>query len=128
MKQISSQSNIYSNALGSRPELVSSFRHVVLMVTVTTAGSAGSKIYVRGTAQEAFPNFATSATATNFHSTVQAKNLSDGSTINGTTGIPTTSTGVFLLEVNTNFLSWVAIDPVDIGSAVVTVDLVASTT
>ena len=105
---------------------VGSYRHVVAMVTVTVAGTAASVARFKGTVQDAVPAFASAASATNFHTGVQAKNLDTGATINGTTGIPVDATGVFMYEINTNFIEWLGLDLTSITGAVFTIDVVAA--
>lgn len=122
-----SQTSLYNPTQGMRPQDVSSFRHVVLQVVVTAGGTAGAKLFFRASAQETpVPTFSSAATATNFHDTVQVKKLTDGSTINGSVGLDITTTGVYLIEVNTNFISWLGLQIDTINGAVFTVDVVAA--
>ena len=126
MRPVMSQTRLYDPTLGLKPALVSSYRHVVAMVTVTTAGTAASKVLFRGSAQENIVNFAAAATAANFHTTIQAKNLSDGTSINGSVGVPVDALGVTFVELNTNMLSWLGADITGINAAVFTIDVVAT--
>lgn len=127
MRSKMSLTPLYSTTLGVRPADVSSFRHVVLQVVVTTGGTVGAKLLFKGSGQETpVPNFAGASTQTNFHDGVQVKKLTDGSTINGATGLDITTAGVYLLEVNTNFISWLGLDTTTINTAVFTVDAVAA--
>lgn len=125
MRTVMAQQNVYNATNGMRPALVTSFRHVIIMLTVTVAGTAGKKAFVRGSAQQANVTFTSGATETNFHSPLQVKNLSDGTTINGSVGLPVDATGVFMYEVNTNLISWLGFDTTDLGGAVFNMDVVA---
>jgi hypothetical protein len=118
--------NLYNATNGLRPVNVASYRHVVAMVTVTGAGTAGAEVLFRATGQEAMPAFASAASASNFHTTVQAKNLSSGATIDGSVGIPVDATGVFMVEINTNLISWLGLDLTTIAGAVFNIDIVAA--
>lgn len=127
MRTVSNQINLYNPTNGLRPQLVSAFRNTVVMLTVTAGGTAGAKLFFRASAQEAKPDFAAGVTASNFHSPVQVKNLSDGTTINGTTGIDITTTGTYMLEVNTNLITWLGLDVTTINGAVFNVDVISGT-
>ena len=126
-RQVSPDSNIYNPTNGMRPQLVSSYRHVVLQVVVTSSGAPGDKLIFEGSAQEQpVPDFTLASSQTNFHTPVQVINLDDGSSVDGTIGFPLTSTGSYLFEVNTNLISWIGLNIASIGGAVFTVDILAS--
>lgn len=116
---------LYNPASGLRPVLVSDYRHVIVMVTVTVAGAAATVARFRASGQGDVPAFASAASQANFHAPVQAKNLDNGVTVNGSAGIPVDATGVFMYEINTNFISWLGLDLTGIGAAVFTIDVVA---
>lgn len=126
MRPKSPQQNLYAHGIGQRPLDVGSYRHVVAMVTVTVAGAASSVTRFKGSAQETPPNFLAAATATNFHTPVQCKNLDTGATINGSAGIPVDAVGVFMYEINTNFIEHLGLDNTNIGTAQFNIDVVAA--
>lgn len=126
MRSKSVVQNLYNPTTGLRPVDVSSFRHVVLMLTVTGAGAASTAVKFRATGQQDVPAFASAASQTNFHTPVQVKNLSDGASVNGATGALVDATGVFMFEVNTNLISWLGLDLTAIGAAAFTIDVVAA--
>lgn len=126
MRPKSPQSNLYNITNGLRPARVGSYRHVVAMVTVTVAGVATSVARFRASVQEAAVDFAGAATAQNFHTPVQAKNLDTGATVNGTAGIPVDAVGVFMYEINTNLIEQLGLDLANIGAANFNIDIVAA--
>lgn len=126
-RSISPVQPLYNATAGLRPVMVGSYRHVVAMVTVTVAGTAASVARFRASGQDSVPAFASAASQTNFHTPVQAKNLDTAASINGTAGFPVDATGVFMYEINTNFIEWLGLDLTSITGAVFTVDVVGAT-
>lgn len=126
MRPKSPQQNLYTHGVGQRPLDVGSYRHIVAMVTVTVAGAASTVARFLGSAQESQPAFASAATGDNFHSPVQCKNLNTGATINGSSGIPVDAVGVFMYEINTNFIEHLGLDLTNIGAAQFRIDVVAA--
>jgi len=126
-RQTTNRINIYNATDGVRPQLVSSFRHVVLQIVVSNAGAPGTVVKFNASAQNgSCPNFANPSTQDNFYSPVQCINLEDGSVVDGSVGFPLDTTGSFMLEVNTNLITWINADIASIGGATFTVDIISS--
>lgn len=126
-RQTTNRINIYNPTDGTRPQLVSSFRHVVLQIVITNAGAPGDVVKFNASAQNgSCPNFAISSTQDNFYSPVQCINLNDGSVVDGDVGFPLDTTGSFMLEVNTNLITWISANIASIGGATFTVDIISS--
>jgi hypothetical protein len=126
-RQTTNRINIYNPTDGARPQLVSSFRHVVLQIVVTGAGAPGDVVKFEASAQnDESPNFSIPSTQDNFYTPVQAINLENGAAVDGNTGFALDTTGSFLLEVNTNLITWINADIASIGGAVFTVDVISS--
>jgi hypothetical protein len=108
------------------PVLVSAYRHVVVQITITGAGAGGEVIKFRASGQPDKPDFDSAATQSNFHAPVMVKDLATGTTYAGAVGVPASATGVYLLEVNTNLISWLSVDNSAAATAVYTADVVAA--
>jgi hypothetical protein len=81
------------------------FRHAV--VSVHTAGSANMTLKFAGSISESAPDFASAQSPTNSYDFVEAKDLQDGSAIDGDTGIAPAGTDENrLFEINVNGLQW----------------------
>lgn len=82
-------------------------QHVVL--TLASSGSANFTIKIKGSTQDTPPDFSVAATVTNRWEHMQLKDLQDGSTITGSTGISFAGAdAVRMLEVNINRVKWIS--------------------
>lgn len=89
----------------SQPINVEGYSHVIL--AVHTASSANLTVKFQGSIAESAPNFAGAQTPANAWDYVQVKDLEDGSSIDGDTGLAPAGTDDHrLFEVNTNGLRW----------------------
>jgi hypothetical protein len=87
--------------LGGQTILSRGFRNAIYQLV--TSGSANMTIKFVYSSQEAKPDFTSAQSATNLWDYVQSVNLSDGTPIDGATGISWTGTdGVKTIEINTN--------------------------
>jgi hypothetical protein len=126
-RQTTNRINIYNPTDGARPQLVSSFRHVVVQLVITGAGTPGDVVKFIASAQNGeCPNFANPSTQDNFYSPVQIINLEDGSAVDGNDGVALDTTGSFMFEVNTNLITWLSLNLSGAGAAVYTVDIISS--
>ena len=88
------------------PMEVSDFMHLVL--SLATASSANLTVKFQGSIQEDMPDFSAAQTAANMWDYIQVKDLEDGSSIDGDTGIAPAGTDDFrLFELNVNGLKWI---------------------
>ena len=90
------------------PKFVGDYRHLEL--TLLGIGGADGTVKVKGSMQDTMPNFAAASTSTNKWAYVELKDLADGSTIDGDTGIVVTTNVTRQFEVNTNMLRWICPD------------------
>ena len=88
------------------PMLVSDFMHLVL--SLATASSANLTVKFQGSISDTCPDFSAAQTAANMWDYIQVKDLEDGSSIDGDTGIAPAGTDDFrLFELNVNGLKWI---------------------
>lgn len=84
---------------------VKDFRHCVLSFDTADSGSGTTKI--QGSILEAAPDFTAAQTAANQWDYVQIKDLEDGSSVDGDTGVVVAGTDDHRqFEVNINGLTW----------------------
>jgi len=88
------------------PCFVDGFRHIELELDSNEATNAFT-VKIAVSDQEEMPNFNSAASETNRWSYVQLKDLADGSSVNGATGIVVAGAIHRLFELNTNKLRWV---------------------
>ena len=104
---------------------VRDFRHVSLAITASSSPTLTVRIL--GSVAEEMPDFSSAASETNQWKYVQTKNLEDGSTIDGDTGVNFAGTaGTENVEVNTNNLRWLAVEVSGHSAGTVTVVMAAS--
>lgn len=85
----------------SDSENVANSRHLV--VAVDTANTATLVVKIKGSISDALPDFTAAASPTNQWAYLQLKDLNDGSTIGGSTGVTATGADIHkMFEVNTN--------------------------
>ncbi len=102
---------------------VSDFRHAVLYVS--GSGSANLTVKFQGSLLEAKPNFTAAQSTANPWDYVQIKDLQNGATVDGDTGVVFAgSNDVRQFEVNTNGLEWLTANVTAIAAGNVTVELV----
>lgn len=83
------------------------WQHVVL--TLASSGSANFTIKVKGSTQDTPPDFSAAATVTNRWEHMQLKDLTDGSTVAGATGVSFAGAdAVRMFEVNINRVKWIS--------------------
>ena len=110
--RLSQKFTISTNSV-SAPAQVSArdFRNISLSLVVTdTGGSSALSVRVRGSLQDAPPDFTVASTATNEWSYVQLKNMATNAYEDGATGLAITLAGTYALELNTDILTWVAME------------------
>jgi hypothetical protein len=103
------------------PMEVSEFMHLVGYLA--TASNANLTVKFQGSIQEAMPDFSASQSKTNMWTYIQIKDLKDGSSIDGGTGIAMAGTDDFRqFELNVNGLKWInavvtaySVGSVDVG-------------
>lgn len=87
--------------LGGQTLLSRGFRNAVYQIA--TSGNAAATVKFVFSAQETKPDFTAAASATNIWDYVQSVQLTDGTPVDGTTGISWTGTdSVKTVEINTN--------------------------
>lgn len=87
--------------LGGMTLLSRGFRNAVFQIA--TASNAAATVKFVYSAQESKPDFGSAASATNVWDYVQSVQLTDGTPVDGTTGIAWTGTdGIKTVEINTN--------------------------
>lgn len=85
---------------------VEDFTNIVLAFSSDT--SANGTVKFQGSVSDSAPTFSSAQSTANHWDYVQTKDLEDGSTIDGDTGIALAGTDdVRLVEVNTNLLKWI---------------------
>lgn len=85
---------------------VEDFRHIV--IELDTALSAALTLKLQGSIANDEPTWGSASSAINPWGYVQMSDISDGSTVDGATGLVLTGTDVHkILESNTNGLKWV---------------------
>lgn len=83
----------------------------VVIISLDTDGNANFTTKCQGSAQDAAPEFANAASATNPWAYVQIVDLDDGDPVDGSTGTGPTGTDIHKqYEINTNALSWICFD------------------
>lgn len=88
---------------------VEDFRHLVL--AIDTASSANMTIKLQGSIQDTQPTFTSAQSATNQWDYIQVKDLEDGSTIDGDTGLVLAGTDDHrIFEINVNGLKWITLN------------------
>ena len=102
---------------------VRDFRHVVLTMR-STQGTF--QVRIQGSVAEKMPDFTLTSTSDNQWDYVESKDLEDGTTIDGDTGVGFTGTATRIVEVNTNHLRWLALRVVGYAAGEVTVVMAAS--
>lgn len=86
--------------------MVDDFTHIVL--SFDTASSANLTIKVQGSIQEAEPTWGSAQAVANQWDYLQIKDLEDGSSIDGDTGVAVSGTDDNrMFEVNVNGLKWI---------------------
>lgn len=102
--------SVNSDSAGpSDPMLVTDFRHVIL--SVAGANNPDLTVQVKGAVTDDNPDFSSAANADNPWDYVQTINLNDESSNSGDGGITFSGTdAVELLEINTNLLTWIAVE------------------
>ncbi|NCU39995.1 hypothetical protein EOL99_03840 [Candidatus Falkowbacteria bacterium] len=88
------------------PCFVDGFRHTELEL-VSDEATNDFTVKIAISDQEDMPNFNASASETNRWSYAQIKDLADGSSVNGATGITVSGTIHRLFEINSNKIRWV---------------------
>ena len=87
------------------PQQIQDFRHLVL--ALHTSGSANFTVKIQGSISEDMPDFSAAQSVSNQWDYVQIKDLQNGSSIGGDTGVAAAGTDDHrLFEVNTNGLRW----------------------
>jgi hypothetical protein len=96
------------------------FTHAI--VSVHTAGSTNCTLKFAGSISEVAPDFAAGQSPTNSYDFVQVKDLEDGSTLDGDTGLVLSGTDEHrLFEINTNALRFMTARITAISAGAVTV-------
>ena len=96
------------------------FTHAI--VSVHTTDSTNCTLKFAGSIAEETPNFAAGQSPTNSYEFVQAKDLEDGSTLDGDTGLVLSGTDDNrLFEINTNALRFITARITAISAGAVTV-------
>jgi hypothetical protein len=104
-----------SYTLQAKKMNVADYRNIIL--ELNTTDSAAVTIKVKGSSSKEAPNFSNAASPTNIWSYVQIKNINNGDSINGSTGIALTGTDINgQYEINTNGLSWVTLELSDFSA------------
>lgn len=104
------------------PIHVEDFRHLIL--SLATASSANMVIKFQGSIQQEKPDFSAAQSVSNMWDYIEVKDLEDGASIDGDTGITLSGTDDFrLFEMNVNGLTWInaVISSHSAGSATVAV-------
>lgn len=125
MRSVSNRINLYNPTSGLNPQLVSAWRHTIAMISVTVAGSAGGVLKFAASANEDAPNFGNAASRSNGYAPVMVKDLNTGTTYAGSAGYPVTATGVYIVEINTNLITWLGLILDSLNGAVFTVDIIS---
>jgi hypothetical protein len=88
------------------PMLVSDFMHLVL--SFATASNANLTVKFQGSISDECPDFSAAQSVTNMWDYIQVKDLEDGSSIDGDTGVACAGTDDFRqFELNVNGLKWI---------------------
>lgn len=98
---------------------VSDVRHII--VYIVGDGTAASTVKAKGSIADEKPDFSAAQSRSNKWDYVQMKDLSDGSTVNGSTGVVFAADGIRQLEINVNGLSWLDFDITAISGGAVSV-------
>lgn len=107
-------------------DLVSDFRHVAL--SIDGASSPALTVKIVGSMQETAPDFSAAQSPSNQWDYIQVKDLEDGASIDGDTGIVFAGTADNRqVEVNTNLVRWIGVIVSGYSAGNVTVRMQAST-
>jgi len=91
-----------------KPIYVGDKRHAVFTFATDGGADAALTVKFQGSTQDDPPTFGSAQSVTNMWDYVQVKDLEDGSTIDGDTGIAVATADDYRqVEVNTNHLKWV---------------------
>lgn len=86
---------------------VEDFRHIIVSVATDGGGDANFTLQFQASIADNKPDFDSSQSVTNMWDYVQVKDLQNGSSINGDTGLSKSGADDYrLFEVNTNGLTW----------------------
>lgn len=90
---------------GVNGQLVENFQHLMLSIDMDDTPTATVK--VQGSIADEEPTWTSASDKDNQWSYIQLKDLADGSTVNGATGVSSSGSAVSrLFEVNINGLKW----------------------
>lgn len=112
--------------------LVEDFRNVIFSLhttgsatlTFSVAGSLGKLNNSSANLSQNMPNFSATQSPSNPYSFLQSINLDSGATVNGSTGIATTSTDINnMFEVNINGVKYIALYPTAWTAGAITVKI-----
>lgn len=91
------------------PILVADYDHVIIHLDLEDSPTATVK--VKGSVSRDLPDFSAAQANDNRYDFIQVKDLEDGSSIDGDTGVAVAGSADHrVLEVNTNHITWLTLD------------------
>ncbi len=120
------QRTFYSSKVAqNKPYYVGNCKSAILLVTVKT-GALGGFLTFFGSAQDAEIDITQPASQANHYSRVAVYDADTGKMYEGSIGISVATARVLTLEVNTEFLAFLAVDDSFKSSADVNIDIVCT--
>lgn len=116
--------NLYdTNRPNTKGYYIGNADSAILLITVLNGGTAGF-INFKGSAQEKEIDISLPANKDNFYTSIAVNDLDTGKVYEGSVGISVATPRLIMVELNTRYLSQIAIDDQFDAGAIINIDIV----